>query len=610
MSRFTRGKSRASRTTNSGRSARSRVQHRPMIESLENRYCPSVPVGWSIDEGGIADMRTEAVSATGKPIKPTEGSYMLWMSTTGSTATDPYTNSLNEPGTMGTIVRGPSTALRAGDTVSLDYYFSSNDYAPYNDFAIGLVSGTELFKITQIATKSFASGWKSASMSVKIAGTYQLVLVVSDQADSSVDTDLFVDHLTGFTLLDSPGVPGPTQVTIATAGDTAFEAYGSSASFVVKRAGDITGDLTVNYSISGTATAGADFTALPGTVLIPAGQNSATIWVTPIDDTDPEATELVDIAIDPGNYEVGFPNTASIQIVDNDTVLPEVTIEATDPTAAETGGNNGVFTVTRSGSTAAPLTVYYSVYGSAVSGKDFVALPGQVVIPAGSSSATITVTPIDDDLGEAEESVAVAINFPSDFSYEVGWQSTAMVSIAMSDGGQATVTIDATTPTALEEGLSPGFFTFTRSGGNLAVPLTVQYQLYGTATAGVDFEALSGTVTIKANKTTEKIKIKPIQDALGELNELVYAAISWSPEGDYAVGYPGGYDAVTIVDNDGGLASVSLATTKPTVSEAGPGTATFTLTRTGGNLAIPLTVNYYTYGSATAGLDSIPFNSK
>lgn len=73
---------------------------------------------------------------------------------------------------------------------------------------------------------------------------------------------------------------------------------------------------------------------------------------------------------------------------------PIVSVSATLPYAAVNGPIAGQFTVTRTGSTLASLAVNYSVGGTAVSNTDYSALPGSVTIPAGASSATITVNPL------------------------------------------------------------------------------------------------------------------------------------------------------------------------------------------------------------------------
>jgi hypothetical protein len=74
---------------------------------------------------------------------------------------------------------------------------------------------------------------------------------------------------------------------------------------------------------------------------------------------------------------------------------PTINVTATDSAASESGPENGTFTITRTGSSG-NLTVFYSVSGSATSGSDYSAISTSVAIPNGSTSATVTVVPIDD----------------------------------------------------------------------------------------------------------------------------------------------------------------------------------------------------------------------
>ena len=68
---------------------------------------------------------------------------------------------------------------------------------------------------------------------------------------------------------------------------------------------------------------------------IPAGQASATVAVTPVNDADFEGSETVDVTVLPdGAYTVGSPSAATVTITDND--RPTVTIVATDASASET----------------------------------------------------------------------------------------------------------------------------------------------------------------------------------------------------------------------------------------------------------------------------------
>lgn len=103
--------------------------------------------------------------------------------------------------------------------------------------------------------------------------------------------------------------------------------------------------------------------------------------------------------------------------------LPVVTITATQPTATEVGPTAGTFTVSRTGSTAAPLTVFYTVGGTATSMDDYVPLSGSVVIPAGSATATLTITPTNDMTAEGNETTLITLRAAA--GYAVGTVNNA-----------------------------------------------------------------------------------------------------------------------------------------------------------------------------------------
>ncbi len=106
---------------------------------------------------------------------------------------------------------------------------------------------------------------------------------------------------------------------------------------------------------------------------------------------------------------------------------PLISIVATQPSANASGGISGTFTVSRTGDTTRALSVNYLVAGTAVGGIDYQPLPGSVVIPAGSSSATFSVSPSVDPnpLIANPTSVVVALSPPTAVppAYTVGGQS-------------------------------------------------------------------------------------------------------------------------------------------------------------------------------------------
>lgn len=87
------------------------------------------------------------------------------------------------------------------------------------------------------------------------------------------------------------------------------------------------------------------------------------------------------------------------------------TVRITSSAAAitESGLSNATVTISRTGSTTAPLEVEYTINGSAVTGKDFYRVPGRTTIPAGVQSVSFPVQAIDDGEEEPTETIQLAL---------------------------------------------------------------------------------------------------------------------------------------------------------------------------------------------------------
>ncbi|HYR57839.1 MAG TPA: FAD-dependent oxidoreductase, partial [Chthoniobacteraceae bacterium] len=352
------------------------------------------------------------------------------------------------------------------------------------------------FKLTTAGPVTLAAG-NAASVLVRTTGT-----------DGYVAAD---------SVRFAPYTPPAATVQIVASDPISREATPSDhARFTVVRPSDQTAsDWTVSYSISGTATPGADYVALPGSVTIPAGQVAATIDVAPIPDDLVEGDETVTLTLLPGaSFSVGALASATATIIDK----PRVQIVATDPTASEADvTDTAQFTVFRDASqTAGAWTVSYSVSGTATAGADYVALPGSVTIPAGQTSATIAVTAIADDIIESDETVTLTL-LP-DAAFTPGASSSATITIM----DKPTVQIVATTPSTSEASVSqPALFTVSRDASQTASDWTVSYQVSGTAIASLHFVALPGGVTIPAGQTSATIALTPIADDIAEGDRTV-----------------------------------------------------------------------------------------
>jgi hypothetical protein len=194
----------------------------------------------------------------------------------------------------------------------------------------------------------------------------------------------------------------------------------------------------------------------------------------------------------------------------DDTPTALVSVAATDAFASETTGDTGTFTLTRSGSAAllaSPLTVTLTMSGVAVNGSDYVSVPLTAAFAAGSATTTVLVTPIADAVVEGAESVILTLTGVA--PYDLGSPATATVTIT--DTNVPLITVDAFDSTAAESTGDPGRFRFTRSGATTAA-LTVTFTVAGTATSGVDYQALPVSVTFAAGAATADVIVMPLAD--------------------------------------------------------------------------------------------------
>ncbi len=191
------------------------------------------------------------------------------------------------------------------------------------------------------------------------------------------------------------------QVTVVATSPAGFEQGTVPLTFTITKSGDTNSPAQVNYTLSGTAVNGTDYTTNVLTATIPAGSSNVVITITPIDDSISEAPETVILTVTPSSSGVpGVPASASGIIVDNDT--PTLSIATVASTIYErVPSKHLAFTVTRLGSTNADLTVNLTQSGTAVLNTDYTIDP--LAMPGGVTLASVFVTPIDNNVFAADK---------------------------------------------------------------------------------------------------------------------------------------------------------------------------------------------------------------
>jgi hypothetical protein len=320
--------------------------------------------------------------------------------------------------------------------------------------------------------------------------------------------------------------------------------------------------ITVDW-VTGPGSAGADvdFVLASGTVTFLTGEQSKLIDVDVIGDTLVEADEYFTVQLSNATGGANIDDGLGLVTILDDDAATTPSASVGDESASEGDAGNTIVTVTVTLNLPAPAggaSVDWSlVGGSATVGDDYVDASGTVSFLAGTTSATFQVEIVGDLLDEGNESLTAVLANPS-------------AGIAIGDGS-ATITIvddDAPTPPAAALTVLNASVTENDKGGGIWLTITVERTGDlsgvttadwatgpGTATAGVDYIADSGSLffDIGQSEDTLRVRIKP--DTVPENNETFQIVLT-----NIVGGTLGSNGTVTIIDNDTAI----FATAAPT----------------------------------------------
>ncbi|MFM7438323.1 MAG: bluetail domain-containing putative surface protein, partial [Snowella sp.] len=184
--------------------------------------------------------------------------------------------------------------------------------------------------------------------------------------------------------------------------------------------GVTTNPLTVNYTVAGTAifntdysqTGAASFTGTTGTVNFEANATTASLTIDPTEDTTIEPDETVALTLASGTgYTVGTTTAVTGTITNDD--FSQLSINDII-TVVEGKDGNAILTVTVDNPNPQQISVNYTTDPiDATPNIDYTSKTGTLIIPANTSTATITIPILNDDLNESNESFIVTLSNPT-----------------------------------------------------------------------------------------------------------------------------------------------------------------------------------------------------
>jgi hypothetical protein len=190
-------------------------------------------------------------------------------------------------------------------------------------------------------------------------------------------------------------------------------------------------------------------------------------------------------------------------------------------TEGNTGTREAGFIVNLSFASAEPVTVAYAtVDGSATAGSDYQATSGTLTFAPGETINLITVPLKGDRLAEPNETFFVNLSSPTNASIGRGQGIGTIVD------DDPRISITDTSVTEGNMGTRPITFTVSLAAA-YDVPVTVAYATAnGTAAAGSDYQAASGTLTFAPGETSKTITVSVNGDRLGEADETFVVNLS------------------------------------------------------------------------------------
>uniref|UniRef100_UPI003D131D1B beta strand repeat-containing protein n=1 Tax=Sulfurimonas sp. TaxID=2022749 RepID=UPI003D131D1B len=454
-------------------------------------------IGTIVDEStfGTEDTVTVSISGTATVAEGEDASYVV--TTDKAVATDlsvDVTYSYISAQT-GDIVEGVSTiTIPAGSSSSAPFSVAAVDDA--------YLEGDEVFNVT-------ISNPQGGGVENVVLGTDTQSTTIQDGADEP-----------------DGGTGSDDTATISISGD-ADVIEGESASYTVSLDKVPTSDVDVDVTYTFISAQSGDIITTTTTVTIPANSQTMTFDVATIDDVYAEGDEIFSVVISNptgGGFENLVVGTSSVQttIYDDatpgtepDTDIVNVTLSG-DSTVNE--GGSATYTITLDAPAATDMDVEVQTGHITTDNGDLVPVTTTVTIPAGSSSTTFTVDNVQDTITEGNEDYSVTLTgTTTGGGFEnVSVDTTPLTTTIVDDEGVPSLSIN---DVSVDE--DAGTMTFTVTLSNTSTEnVTFDYaSIDGSATAGADYTAVSGSGIITAGSTTTTITVPITDDYITEGSE-------------------------------------------------------------------------------------------
>jgi uncharacterized delta-60 repeat protein len=373
----------------------------------------------------------------------------------------------------------------------------------------------------------------------------------------------------------------------------------------VVRQGSTTGTASVvfNTTSGGTATPGTDYSPVTNALLtFGPGITNVAVTVPIVNNLLPEGNRTVTMKLSGVvNSALSAPTNATLTIIDTVTSPGTLSFLNTNLTVSEGNASAAITVVRTNGANGIVSASYVTVAGTAVPGINYINTTNTITLGDGVTSGTILIPLVDNNIVQGPVNFSVVLSNPAGGA-TLAPPTSVTVTVLDNDTGLAFASATNTIP----ENSGSVIISVQRIGDTSGASSANYATADGTAHAGVNYTAVSGTLAFAPGEALKTIII-PIIDDPQVTGDLKFSLnLSSLSSGTQLVGPP----ATTIVvqDADAGL---SFSTTNTIVAKSA-GQAVITVICSNPRVepvvtstnVVPLQVNYSTAdGSALAGVD-------
>ena len=427
------------------------------------------------------------------------------------------------------LVSIADATAREGDSAAADLLFTvSLSAAASSDVSVdyGSADGSaDQADYTAVSGQlTIAAGQTSATIAVPVSGDTDIELDEDFTIGLTNPVNASLGTAVGVGTVENDDF---SEISIADASVDEGDSGVSQLSFNVTLDRPNPVDVTVDYASSDvTALAGSDYTSMAGTLTVSAGDTAVTINIEITTETDVETDEQLLINLLNPSATARIADDEAIGVIINDD-LPLVSIGPASVVELDTGVRALTLPLSLDQAATENIIVFYDTSdGTAESGSDYTATSGSITIQSGDVSASISIDTLGDTDVENTEDFLVTLT--SVQGPALLGLASASGSILDNDGPEGAPQLSGSSVGVVEGDAGSTALNFTILLSQV-VPNDISVDFVtidGSATAGQDYVATSGTAIIPGGSTSVTVPVTVNGDTDEESNETLSLLLS------------------------------------------------------------------------------------